>query len=61
MLKVRVMGTRKDILKFQDVLKKCEEIQMEEPSSIYTMRGTTNYFRNYMEVNFKEKRKRTVK
>ena len=55
------MGTKKDILKFQDVLKKCEEIQMEEPSSIYTMRGTTNYFRNYMEVNFKEKRKRTVK
>lgn len=61
MLKVRVMGTRKDILKFQNVLRKCTEIRMGELSEIYTMKGTTNYFRNYIEVSFSEKTKRTVK
>ena len=49
MLKVRVMGTKRDILKFQRILKKCPELRMNEPSDIYTMKGTNNYFRNYMD------------
>lgn len=61
MLKVRVMGTKKDILKFQDVLRKSSDIQVNDTSDMYTNKGTTNYLRNYMEVSFKEKRKKTVK
>lgn len=57
MLKVRVMGTKRDILKFQRILKKCPELRMNEPSDIYTMKGTNNYFRNYMEVIFRENKK----
>lgn len=55
MIKVRVMGTRKDIVRFQRVLRKCSEIRMNEPSDIYSMKGTNNFFRNYMEVNFRDK------
>ena len=30
MLKVRVMGTKRDILKFQRILKKCPELRMND-------------------------------
>lgn len=57
MVKVRVMGTKKEIIRFQRVLRKCPDIRMNEPSDIFTMKGTNNYFRNYMEVRFLEKKR----
>ena len=57
MVKVRVMGTKKEIIRFQKVLIKCPDLRMNEPSDIFTMKGTNNYFRNYMEVRFLEKKR----
>ena len=51
------MGTKKEIIRFQKVLRKCPDIRMNEPSDIFTMKGTNNYFRNYMEVRFLEKKR----
>ena len=52
MLKVRVMGTKKDIIGFQKILKNCPKIRMNKPSELFSMKGTEKFYRNYMEITF---------
>ena len=58
MLKVRVMGTKKDIKWFANNLRESDQISIVEFSEIYQNKGTNNYFRAYLEVeSSKEKEK----
>jgi len=50
MLKIRIMGTKKDIHWFSKVLKESEKVKINEISSIYENKGTNNYYRAYLEV-----------
>ena len=52
MLKVRVMGTRKDIIGFQKILRNCPIIRMNKPSELLSIKGTDKFYRNYMEITF---------
>lgn len=54
MLKIRLMGTKKDIEWFGKLLRKIPELQVTEFSDSFPNKGTDNYFRTYVEV---EKRK----
>lgn len=50
MLKIRLMGTRNEILWFQRLLYRCPQINIMEVSEIYENKGTCRYFRSYMEI-----------
>ena len=45
MLKVRVMGTKKDIKWFRDLLRDCSRIKVIEFSDVYLNKGTKTYYR----------------
>ena len=55
MLKVRLMGTKNDIVWFQKILQRHPQIEVLEISELYSNKGTNKYFRVYAEVNKKEK------
>ncbi len=55
MLKIRLMGTRRDISWFQRILQRCPRIEITELSDIYENKGTDRFFRNYMEVQRRKK------
>lgn len=57
MIKIRIMGTKKDIHWFAKIMKECEYIRVNELSGIYENKGTDNYFRAYLEVENSEKTK----
>ena len=46
MLKIRLMGTKGDIEWFQKL-----QVKVLETSDLYTNKGTTRYYRCYMEIN----------
>lgn len=53
MLKIRLMGTREDILWFQEVLQNMPGINVINPSDIFTNSGTSRYYRFYTGVEKK--------
>ena len=55
MLKVRVMGTKKDIKWFRDLLRDCSQIKVIEFSDVYPNKGTKTYYRAYIEVEPRKK------
>ena len=50
MLKVRLMGTKNDIKRFEKILKRHPEIIMTDFSELYQNKGTNKYYRAYAEV-----------
>lgn len=50
MLKVRLMGTKKDIKWFEKLLQHHQDIEMLEMSGLYENKGTSQYYRAYAEV-----------
>lgn len=54
MLKIRLMGTKKDIQWFGRLLQGSNEVKINEFSEVFINKGTNNYFRAYLEI---EKRK----
>jgi hypothetical protein len=54
MLKVRLQGTKKDIKWFEKCLEQSKGIEVLEVSEPYANKGTTKYFRVYVEVDKKE-------
>ena len=58
MLKIRLMGTEKDIKWFEKILNRQSEVTVTEISELYQNKGTNRYYRAYVEVqkaNIKEK------
>lgn len=50
MLKVRVMGTKNDIVWFQKLLQRHPKVEVVEFSELYANKGTDKYYRAYVEV-----------
>ena len=53
MLKIRLQGTLKDIQWFRRILEKHKELDVLEVSDAYANKGTSKYFRVYVEVEEK--------
>ncbi len=57
-LKIRLMGTKNDIKRFEKILKRQPKVAVTEFSELYRNKGTNRYYRAYVEVqkaNIKEK------
>ena len=54
MLKVRLMGKKKDIRQFESLLKEIPEVELLEFSDLYSNKGTRNYYRAYAEIEMQE-------
>ncbi len=50
MLKIRLMGTKKDIKWFRNLLHKIPQIEVTEFSEMFPNKGTDRFFRAYAEV-----------
>ena len=50
MLKVRLMGTKNDIVWFQKILQRHSKIEVLEISELYSNKVTSKYYRAYAEV-----------
>lgn len=50
MLKIRLMGTKGDIEWFQKLMKNHLQVKVLETSDLYANKGTTRYYRCYMEI-----------
>ena len=50
MLKVRLMGTKNDIVWFHKILQRHPQIEVLEISELYSNKGTNKYYRGYAEV-----------
>lgn len=50
MLKIRLMGTKKDIAWFQKIMQDNPGIRVKELSETYPNKGTKQYYRSYAEV-----------
>lgn len=50
MLKVRLMGTEKDMKWFHRLLERNKEVKVLCVSDLYSNKGTNKYFRMYAEV-----------
>ena len=50
MLKIRLMGTEKDIKWFEKILNRQSEVTVTEISERYQNKGTNRYYRAYVEV-----------
>ena len=50
MLKVRLMGTKNDIVWFQKILQRHPKVEVLEISELYSNKGTNKYHRAYAEV-----------
>lgn len=51
MLKIRLMGTKGNIEWFQKLMKNHLQVKVLETSDLYNNKGTTRYYRCYMEIN----------
>ena len=51
MLKVRLMGTKNDIVWFQKILQRYPKVEVLEISELYSNKGTNKYYRAYAEVH----------
>ena len=59
MLKIRLMGPKGDIEWFQKLMKNHLQVKVLETSDLYANKGTTRYYRCYMEIIKKNTRKTT--
>lgn len=50
MLKIRLMGTKKDIKWFRNLLHKSSQVEVTEFSEVYPNKGTNRFYRAYAEV-----------
>ena len=55
MLKIRLMGTKNDIKWFEKILRRHPKVEVLEFSDLYTNKGTSKYYRVYVEVQKCEK------
>lgn len=53
MVKIRLMGTEKEIVWFRHVLEEHPEVDVEAFSDFYKNKGTNRYYRVYAEVSEK--------
>ena len=53
MLKIRLMGTVKDIEWFREILETHEKVRVMEISHLYGNKGTNRYYRVYCEIEEK--------
>ncbi|MBQ7588277.1 MAG: hypothetical protein IJT37_09675 [Lachnospiraceae bacterium] len=51
MLKVRLMGTKRDMKWFQKVIERDRRIQILRISEPYAIKGSNRYYRMYVEVD----------
>lgn len=54
MLKIRMQGTKREIVWFSKLLKRCKSLEVLEHSKIFGNKGTDKYFRMYAEIQEKE-------
>ena len=59
MIKLRIMGTESEILWIQNVLKNIPQFEISEISAMYSNKGTSKYFRCYMEIHKKDVNNKT--
>ncbi|MCP1111429.1 hypothetical protein M2145_002113 [Lachnospiraceae bacterium PF1-21] len=58
MIKVRLQGTREEILWFREqILARNGNIEVNEISDFFNNKGTKKFVRNYMEISKAKKRK----
>lgn len=50
MLKIRLMGTRKDIRWLEGILRKVPEVEVTECSAMFHCQRTDRFYRAYLEV-----------
>lgn len=50
MLKIRLMGTAKDIRWFEQLLRKNPKVNVTEMSEFFSNKGTKHFLRAYMEI-----------
>jgi hypothetical protein len=54
MLKIRMQGTKREIVWFSMLLKRCKSLDVLNHSKIFSNKGTDKYFRMYAEIQEKE-------
>lgn len=54
MLKIRMQGTKREIVWFSKLLKRCKSLEVLSHSKIFSNKGTDKYFRMYAEIQEKE-------
>ena len=59
MLKIRLMGTKKDIKWFEKILKRQPKVAVTEFSEMYQNKGTNKYYRVYVEVQKTDTRQKS--
>ena len=50
-LKMRLMGTKRDMIWLQKILKRNKMINMVSISDKYTIKGSNRYYRMYVEID----------
>ena len=50
MLKIRMQGTKREIVWFSMLLKRCKSLDVLNHSQIFSNKGTDKYFRMYAEI-----------
>lgn len=61
MIKVRLQGTKEDMEQLEKQLSECPEVKITESSETFSNKGTSKYYRKYLEINRKnEEQKRRL-
>lgn len=55
MIKVRLQGTKEDMEWLESQLRDCQHVKITESSATFGNKGTSKYYRKYLEVSKKEK------
>lgn len=55
MIKVRLQGTKEDMEWLESQLMNCQHVKITESSATFRNKGTSKYYRKYLEVSKKEK------
>ena len=53
MIKVRLQGTKEDMEWLEKQLSECPEVKITESSEMFSNKGTSKYYRKYLEINRK--------
>lgn len=59
MVKLRLMGTREELEKSMQLIKKIEGIELHRVSEVYENIGTNRFYRQYAEIHFIDDEERT--
>lgn len=61
MIKVRLQETKEDMEQLEKQLSECPEVKITESSETFSNKGTSKYYRKYLEINRKnEEQKRRL-